>query len=146
MCGIVGEFRLDGGKADAEAVNSARERLAHRGPDEAGDWAEGPVAFGFRRLSILDIERGQQPMRTADGRFTIVYNGETYNHLELRRGLEKLGTKFRTHNDAETVLELYARDGSVILKELEGMFAFAVFDRLKNEVLLARDPLGVTPL
>ncbi|PCI36240.1 MAG: asparagine synthase (glutamine-hydrolyzing) [Elusimicrobia bacterium] len=146
MCGIVGEFRLDGGAADAGRVEAAREKLAHRGPDDAGGWSEGAVAFGFRRLSILDLERGAQPMRTEDGRFTVVFNGEIYNHPQLKEELEAAGVTYRTHSDAETVLHLFAREGEGALHRLEGMFAIAVYDAKKKELLLARDPLGVKPL
>ena len=79
MCGLVGHCRLDGGPADLAATLSARDRLAHRGPDDAGQWYEGSAAFGFRRLAILDLERGGQPMRSADGALTLVFNGEIYN-------------------------------------------------------------------
>jgi asparagine synthase (glutamine-hydrolysing) len=146
MCGIVGEFRLDGTAADAARVERARERLAHRGPDDAGAWSEGPAALGFRRLSILDLENGAQPMRTEDGRFTVVFNGEIYNHPALKEELEAAGVRYRTRSDAETVLRLYAREGEAAFKRLEGMFAIAVYDAKKNELVLARDPLGIKPL
>ena len=146
MCGIVGEFRLDGSTADSARVETAREKLAHRGPDDAGSWSEGPVALGFRRLSILDLERGAQPMRTEDGRFSIVFNGEIYNHPELMEELKAAGVRYRTHSDAETVLHMFAKHGEGALRRLEGMFAIAAYDAKKNELILARDPLGVKPL
>ncbi len=146
MCGIVGEFKLDGSSADAKRVNAAREKLAHRGPDDSGSWAQGPVALGFRRLSILDLENGAQPMRTEDGRYSIVFNGEIYNHPAIKEELEAAGVRYRTHSDAETVLHLFAREGAGALRRLEGMFAIAAYDSKKNELILARDPLGVKPL
>lgn len=146
MCGIVGEFRLDGSSPDPARVERARERLAHRGPDDAGAWSDGSAALGFRRLSILDLEHGRQPMSTEDGRFTVVFNGEIYNHPALKEELEAAGVRYRTRSDAETVLRLFARDGEAALKRLEGMFALAVYDAKKREILLARDPLGVKPL
>ncbi|MFH2203801.1 MAG: asparagine synthase (glutamine-hydrolyzing) [Elusimicrobiota bacterium] len=146
MCGIAGEFRLDGSCADRGAAAAAAAALAHRGPDESGDWAEGPVAFAFRRLSILDLARGQQPMRSPSGRFSIVYNGEIYNHPQLKEELERGGTVYRTHCDTETLLHLYAQEGAAALRRIEGMFAFAVWDAEKHELLLARDPLGIKPL
>ncbi|MFH1725481.1 MAG: asparagine synthase (glutamine-hydrolyzing) [Elusimicrobiota bacterium] len=146
MCGIVGIYNLDGKAADADAVLSARERLAHRGPDEAGAWSEGPVAFGFRRLSILDLEHGQQPMRSADGRLTIVFNGEIYNHPRIKEELERAGVRYRTRSDTESLLHLFAREGDGALRRAEGMFALAVWDARKHELLLARDPVGVKPL
>ncbi|MBI3298105.1 MAG: asparagine synthase (glutamine-hydrolyzing) [Elusimicrobia bacterium] len=146
MCGIVGQVRLDGQAADAVAVERARERLAHRGPDDAGAWAEGPAAFGFRRLAILDLENGHQPMHGADGRYTIVFNGEIYNHPALKAELDSRGDRARTRADTETILRLFARDGSESLSRLEGMFGLAVWDAKKHELTLARDPLGVKPL
>jgi len=146
MCGIVGEFRLDGSSADPARVERARERLAHRGPDDKGAWSRGPVAMGFRRLSILDLEHGAQPMSTEDGRFTVVFNGEIYNHPALKEELEAGGVRYRTRSDAETVLRLFAREGEGALKRLEGMFAIALYDAKKNELILARDPIGVKPL
>ncbi|MFA5138624.1 MAG: asparagine synthase (glutamine-hydrolyzing) [Elusimicrobiota bacterium] len=146
MCGLAGIFRLDGERPDLDKVRAACSRLAHRGPDDAGEWSEGPVALGFRRLSILDLERGAQPMRSECGRFTLVYNGEIYNHPELKQSLERSGVRYRTCSDAETLLHLLSREGAAALGRLEGMFAFALWDSAKHEMLLARDPLGVKPL
>ncbi|TBR25312.1 asparagine synthase (glutamine-hydrolyzing) [bacterium] len=146
MCGFAGQVRLDGLEADAPAVARACERLAHRGPDDAGHWAEGPAAFGFRRLSILDLEHGAQPMRSGDGRYTVVFNGEIYNHPHLKEELEAQGPRYKTRSDTETVLRLFARDGAAGAARLEGMFAFALWDAQKKELTLARDPLGVKPL
>lgn len=146
MCGIVGNYRLDGRPPDSAAVLAAREGMSHRGPDEAGSWEEGPVALGFRRLSIIDLERGRQPMRSEDGRFTLVYNGEIYNHPALKEELERAGARYRTRCDTETLLHLLSRDGLPALRRVEGMFAFALWDAKKRELTLARDPLGVKPL
>lgn len=146
MCGIVGQVRLDGLPADAAAVERARERLAHRGPDDAGAWGDGAVAFGFRRLSILDLEHGHQPMHSADGRFTIVFNGEIYNHPALKEELDAAGTRARTRADTETILRLFAQDGADALTRLEGMFGLAVWDAKKRELTLARDAMGIKPL
>ncbi|HVE14634.1 MAG TPA: asparagine synthase (glutamine-hydrolyzing) [Elusimicrobiota bacterium] len=146
MCGLTGQFRLDGRPADAEAVRAAAERLAHRGPDDAGFWSGGPAALGFRRLSILDLENGAQPMSSEDGRFTLVFNGEIYNHPALKAELEGQGARYRTRSDAETILHLVAREGEAAFGRLEGMFAVAVFDARKGELLLARDGMGVKPL
>ncbi|HBL18243.1 MAG TPA: asparagine synthase (glutamine-hydrolyzing) [Elusimicrobia bacterium] len=146
MCGIAGVFRLDGTVASADAVTAARERLTHRGPDDAGTWSEGPVALGFRRLAILDLELGRQPMRSEDGRCCIVFNGEIYNHPRLSEELKAAGVRYRTRSDTETLLHLLAREGDGALHRLEGMFAFAFWDARKRELLLARDHLGVKPL
>lgn len=144
MCGFVGEFRFDGNKPDAERVKRARERLAHRGPDEAGFWSGGPVALGFRRLSIIDVAHGQQPMRR--GSLVVVYNGEIYNHPEIQAELEAAGVRYDTRSDTESLLRLFERHGTEALSRIEGMFAFAMWDEKKSELVLARDPLGVKPL
>lgn len=146
MCGICGVFNLDGRPADRAVVLSMRERLIHRGPDDEGDHFDGPIGLGFRRLSILDLEGGHQPMSTPDGRFTIVFNGEVYNHLVLRQRLESQGARFRTHSDTETILQLFAREGPGAVARLRGMFALALYDRQKGELVLARDPVGIKPL
>ncbi|MBI4385945.1 MAG: asparagine synthase (glutamine-hydrolyzing) [Elusimicrobia bacterium] len=149
MCGICGLY--DPGEGSAAGGNDAllamREALAHRGPDDSGFWSEGPVAFGFRRLSILDLEGGHQPMRSADGRLTIIFNGEIYNHPELRSELEASGAAYRTRSDTETILHLYEQnsDPAVLLRRLNGMFAVALWDRGRRRLLLARDPVGVKP-
>ena len=144
MCGICGLFNVDGARPDLDALRRMRSRLAHRGPDDEGEHVEGPAALGFRRLSILDLERGHQPMSTADGRYTIVFNGEIYNHLELRRSLGDV--PWRTHADTETILELFARRGPAGFAALDGMFALAVWDARERRLWLARDPLGIKPL
>ena len=146
MCGFAGEFRLDGKKPDERGVRAASVRLAHRGPDESGFWSEGPVALGFQRLSILDVERGHQPMRSADGRRTLVYNGEVYNHPALKEKLTAEGVKYKTHCDTETILHLFEKRGEGAVRMLEGMFAFALWNSEKRELILARDPLGIKPL
>ena len=120
-----------------------RERLVHRGPDDEGELLDGPAALGFRRLSILDLEGGHQPMSTEDGGLSVVYNGEIYNHPELRAELEAGGARFKTRSDTETLLRLYARDGAKAFSKLRGMFAAALWDRQRREFLLVRDPLGI---
>ncbi len=145
MCGIVG---LVGTRSpgDLAAMNAL---IAHRGPDDAG-LVEAPelgVALGVRRLAILDLAGGRQPMTTPDGRFTIVYNGEIYNAPELRATLERDGERFATdHSDTEVVLRLYAREGAAALARLNGMFAFAILDREQRTLFCARDRLGIKPL
>jgi asparagine synthase (glutamine-hydrolysing) len=141
MCGICGVFRLDGGPVEVGAMRAA---LQHRGPDDEGEYLEPGLGFGFRRLSILDLERGHQPMSTEDGRFTIVFNGEVYNHLELRKNLP--GVAWKSHSDTETILRLFAKEGKAAAGRLNGMFAFAVWDKARRELTLARDPVGVKPL
>jgi asparagine synthase (glutamine-hydrolysing) len=120
--------------------------IAHRGPDDSGVFVDGPVGLGMRRLSIIDIAGGHQPMQTSDGRLTIVFNGEIYNHREVRRGLEALGQRFRTSSDTEVILHAYQRYGTACLQRLNGMFALALWDRAERTLFLARDRVGIKPL
>jgi len=123
------------------------ERLWHRGPDAGGIFIEGPAGLGHRRLSIIDVRpSANQPMINSAGRFIIVFNGEIYNYLDLRKELEKLGAKFITESDTEVLLEAYSYWGPSCLDRLNGMFAFAVWDRLQERLFLARDRLGEKPL
>lgn len=145
MCGICGVFRLDG-PADAGALSAMRAALTHRGPDDEGEHLEGGVGLGFRRLSILDLEGGHQPMSTDDGRYWIVFNGEIYNHPQLKAQLEGAGVRFKTHSDTETILRLFAKEGKAAIARLRGMFALAIWDREARQLTLARDPVGVKPL
>ncbi|MCA1811593.1 MAG: asparagine synthase (glutamine-hydrolyzing) [Halobacteriales archaeon] len=142
MCGIAGLL----GRDDRSLVGRMCDRIAHRGPDGSGLWSDGHVTLGHRRLAIIDRAMGQQPMADASGRLTIVYNGEVYNHLDLRVELEALGASFRTHSDTEVLLEGYRRWGAQLLERLEGMFAFALWDAERRELVLARDPWGIKPL
>lgn len=132
-------------------IEAMTEMLRHRGPDDSGvyrtlDPALGPVEFGHRRLSIIDLSGGHQPMSTPDDAYTIVFNGEIYNYRELRRQLQQSGTQFVTESDTEVLLRLYQRKGPDCLRMLNGMFAFAIHDRTRNEVFLARDRIGIKPL
>jgi asparagine synthase (glutamine-hydrolysing) len=148
MCGIVGTINWGDGARLAE-MNDAQ---AHRGPDDAGLWqtrlADGAfVGLGARRLSILDLSpAGHMPMTTADGRFTITYNGEVYNYPALRRQLEAAGYRFRSRSDTEAVLYLYQEYGAESVRRLVGMFAFAIWDDQCKELFLARDHFGIKPL
>ena len=121
--------------------------LAHRGPDADGFHFDGPIGLAHRRLAILDLsDRGRQPMSTADGRFTIVFNGEIYNYLELREELRTQGEPFRTDTDTEVILCLYRREGAACLDRLNGMFAFAIWDEIERRLFVARDRIGIKPL
>lgn len=154
MCGIAGLYRPGGGDASALAGCAVRmgEALSHRGPDAAGLWSDPPVgvAFSHRRLSILDLtEAGSQPMRSACGRFTVTFNGEIYNHLELRAALEAAGAapRWRGHSDTETFLAAVAHWGvTAALRRLAGMFAFALWNAEARTLTLARDRFGEKPL
>src|SRR5690606_39169422 len=144
MCGIDGTY---GFGADTEGIaRRMSSALAHRGPDGEGFFADGPTALAHRRLAIIDREHGAQPMTTADGRYTIVYNGETYNYLELRAELEQLGHTFRTDSDTEVLLEAHAEWGTAAYDRFNGMFAFAIHDATTGTVTLARDHFGIKPL
>lgn len=145
MCGIVGMF-LREGAASRERLEAAMEAVRHRGPDESGLHLDGPVGLGHRRLSIIDLAEGQQPMADGRGTLRVTYNGEIYNFAEVRRELEGAGVRFRTHSDTEVLLEAYQARGRDCLAAFRGMFAFAIWDGERRELFLARDRLGVKPL
>ena len=147
MCGIVGIVRLNPQETvDGARLKRMRDVLRHRGPDGEGLWIEGPVGLGMRRLAIVDVLGGRQPMANEDGTVWIVYNGEVYNHAGLRPGLEQRGHSYRTRSDTETILHLYEEEGEHCVEQLQGMFAFALWDRKRGRLLLARDRLGIKPL
>jgi len=148
MCGICGIVvpRGSSRRLDAELLERMRDAIAHRGPDGAGIYLDEGVALGHRRLSIVDLAHGQQPMASDDGNLQIVYNGEVYNHPELMATLRSQGVKYRTHCDTETVLRLFERHGSAMPEQLRGMFAFGIWNRERRELFLCRDRFGVKPL
>ena len=147
MCGIAGLLNFSGLASDAPArVEAMCAALAHRGPDDQGLASDGVACLGHRRLAIIDLATGQQPMATADGRYTITYNGEIFNYRELRRDLEARGHRFRTQSDTEVLLQLYAVRGPACLNELNAQFAFAIWDRQERTLFLARDRFGILPL
>ena len=147
MCGIAGIFHLSTPKpVDPLRVERMCDALVHRGPDGSGVWTAPGVGLGHRRLSIIDLEGSPQPMHSADGRAVIVFNGEIYNFVELRRELENAGEQFRTEGDTEVILAAWRRWGPRCLERLHGMFAFALYDLERRELFLARDRLGVKPL
>lgn len=147
MCGIAGIFHAETPKpVDPARVERMCDALAHRGPDGAGVWTDHGVGLGHRRLSIIDVAGSPQPMHSADSRAVIVFNGEIYNFRELRRELEQAGFNFRTSGDTEVILAAWQRWGPDCLARLDGMFAFALYDRDKRQLFLARDRFGVKPL
>jgi len=147
MCGIAGEVRFDGRAADASAVAAATAVLAPRGPDGAGLWCQGPVAFGHRRLKIIDLsDRAQQPMLDPDLGVGLVFNGCIYNHADLRKELAAQGYRFFSDGDTEVVLKAFHAWGKECVERFHGMFAFALWERDSGRVTLARDRLGVKPL
>ncbi len=147
MCGITGIFNIDGQPASVSILRRMTDAVAHRGPDGEGVWTQSFIGFGHRRLAILDLSpAAHQPMQTDDGSLTLTYNGEVYNFNELRLRLEARGHRFRSSSDTEVVLKAYQEWGREGITELNGMFAFAVWDDRSNELLLARDRYGVKPL
>ena len=149
MCGLVAVMGLQGQPVPIEAVGAATAALVHRGPDDAGvhQSESGHVAFGFRRLAIIDLSSsGHQPMSSADGNFTIVFNGEIYNHVELRSELSALGHEFHSTSDTEVLLTAYRQWGPDCVHRFNGMWAFVIYERASRRVFGARDRLGVKPL
>ena len=147
MCGIAGIVKLDpAATVDEARLKRMRDVLRHRGPDGEGLWIDGPVGLGHRRLAIVDVAGGHQPMPSEDERAWIVYNGEIYNHAELAAALRARGHRYRTRSDTETILHLYEDDGIGCVERMRGMFAFAIWDRDRARLLLARDRLGIKPL
>ncbi len=145
MCGFVAILQ-DVPIVDVVSARRALDTIAHRGPDAAGEWREGEVFLGHRRLSIIDLATGDQPMESSDGRYVIVFNGEIYNFIELRDLLLREGAVFRTRSDTEVILEGYRRWGANVVEKLNGMFAFVIWDRLHSSAFGARDRLGIKPL
>jgi asparagine synthase (glutamine-hydrolysing) len=151
MCGIAGiyAYHYAANPVDRAELRIIRDHMAARGPDGIGEWysRDQRVAFGHRRLSIIDLsQRGAQPMLSTDGKLIITFNGEIYNYRELRASLEAKGRTFRSQTDTEVLLELYAEKGEAMVRDLRGMFAFALWDANKGALLLARDPYGIKPL
>lgn len=146
MCGIVGMLNKDRSSVDKNLLRSFTDRLKHRGPDGSGVYINGHIGIGHRRLSIIDLETGAQPMSNEDKTVWIVHNGEIYNFLELRSSLMKDGYKFSTHSDTEVILHAYEEWGVDCLSRLRGMFAFGIWDTRKRRFFLARDRIGIKPL
>jgi len=147
MCGICGYIHLDKSKRPSEAIlKSMMDTLALRGPDDEGVYLADNVALGHRRLSIIDLETGHQPMSNEDGSITIVYNGEVYNFIELKEILLAKGHRFKTHSDTEVIIHAYEEYGEGCLKYFNGMFAFAIWDSKKEKLFIARDRFGKKPL
>lgn len=147
MCGICGIYDFAGGRpADGPLLEQMNATLRHRGPDAGGIHLDGPAGLAARRLAIIDIAHGDQPMVTEDGDVCVVQNGEIFNHRRLRGELERDGVRFRTECDTEVLLHLYRRDGAAFVNRLRGMFAIAVWDRRERRLLLARDQFGIKPL
>jgi asparagine synthase (glutamine-hydrolysing) len=148
MCGIAGILSLRGPlgeEADAR-LRAAATSMAHRGPDDEGFYRSGEMGFAFRRLSILDLAGGHQPMGNEDGSIQVVFNGEIYNYRELTERLKASGHVFKTRSDTEVLVHLYEEVGENFARELRGMFAIALWDSRRHKLLLVRDRLGIKPL
>ncbi len=147
MCGIAGFIHSDPARpAVADRLRAMCDAMFHRGPDEGGEYVEGPVALGIRRLSIIDVAGGRQPIANEDGTVWVVQNGEIYNYRTLRRELEAKGHTFRTTSDTEVIVHLYEEWGPECVRLLRGMFAFAVWDSRQRTLTVARDRVGIKPL
>lgn len=146
MCGVAGIIDYNGHKNSVDAVSSMLRTIRHRGPDESGIYNSPCATIGNVRLSIIDIAGGQQPMSDSSGRYQIVFNGEIFNYRELRDEIVKKGIRLRTESDTEVLVQLYAIYGQYCLPKLNGQFSFAIWDRIKEELFLARDRVGIRPL
>jgi asparagine synthase (glutamine-hydrolysing) len=144
MCGIVGLINRDGSPVDFSLLASMAETIRHRGPDEEGHFIENNVGFYHKRLSIIDLVSGRQPI--SDGPASIIFNGEIYNYIELREALKKRGYTFVTNSDTEVILKLYLEYGPECVRFLNGMYAFLIYDRKLNQIVAARDHFGIKPL
>lgn len=147
MCGIFGGLSLTGSSIEKDVIERMSTQVARRGPDDRGEYLEGPVALGHRRLSIIDLSaNGHQPMTDVSGFLTIVFNGTIYNYPELRQQLIGLGYQFKSQSDTEVIINAYAHWGESCVEKLHGMFAFAIWNRKTQQLFLARDRMGIKPL
>src|SRR5712691_12143525 len=147
MCGIAGLLRFDQAAVERSTIKRMTDAIVHGGPDGEGMYLSGSVGLGHRRLAIIDLSpAGRQPMSNEDGTVWIVFNGEIYNHALLRQELESKGHTYRSRTDTETLVHLYEEEGADFVRRLEGMFALAIWDARRGELLLVRDRVGIKPL
>src|SRR5436189_3119993 len=146
MCGIAGYVSSKADNDPSRPLRPMANAMRHRGPDDEGYFQEPGVGLAVRRLSIVDLVCGGQPISNEDGTIHVIFNGEIYNYIELRADLEKRGHRLTTHGDTETLVHLYEEHGVEMLRFLRGMFAFAIWDARKEMLFLARDRLGKKPL
>ncbi|HEX4048654.1 MAG TPA: asparagine synthase (glutamine-hydrolyzing), partial [Elusimicrobiota bacterium] len=146
MCGICGIVDGAGRTPDRSLLKKANDLIAHRGPDDEGFYADGPVALAMRRLAIIDLNTGHQPLSYADETLWIVFNGEIYNYQALREELLARGHRLKTKTDTEAILALYQELGAACVTKLRGMFAFAIWDKKHSRLFIARDRIGKKPL
>ncbi|KEO82654.1 asparagine synthase (glutamine-hydrolyzing) [Tumebacillus flagellatus] len=145
MCGIVGLFNKTGRPVEQNVLEAMSDQIVHRGPDDMGVHLQDNIGLGFRRLSIIDLEGGHQPLCNEDGTVWISFNGEIYNYQEIRRGLVERGHQFKTEADTEVIVHLYEEKGVDCVKDLRGMFCFAIYDAKNRQVMVARDHFGIKP-
>lgn len=146
MCGIVGVLDMQGRVVNSAWIESMNDSITHRGPDDSGTYVKQSIGLGMRRLAIIDVVGGHQPVYNENKTVWVVFNGEIYNHVELRRDLEKAGHRFNTQSDSETLVHLYEQYGVEGVSRLRGMFAYALWDETHERLLLARDRIGIKPL
>lgn len=147
MCGINGILHFESDrKVDFNLIKKMSNTLIHRGPDDEGIYIDGSVGLGFRRLSIIDLETGQRPIFNEDRSISCVCNGEIFNYKRLRKELESRGHQFKTNSDVEVLPHLYEDMGAEMVHRLVGQFAFAIYDKREQRLLLARDHVGIAPL
>src|ERR1700752_4396505 len=147
MCRICGQYNF-GNLAPVRRrdIETMTRTIVHRGPDDEGYHIAGPLGFGFRRLSIIDLAGGHQPMSDQEESVCVIFNGEIYNFLELKRELEGYGHVFRTKSDTEVIVHGYKQWGDEVLNRLNGMFGLAIWDARKQRMVVARDPFGIKPM
>src|SRR5437763_1275625 len=146
MCGIVGHARSDGGRADPELIGRMCAALVHRGPDARGTYVGDGVGLGIQRLRVIDLVTGDQPIFNEDRSIAVVLNGEIYNYRELRSRLQARGHRFASDGDTEVIAHLYEEHGPDLVHSLHGMFALAIWDAKRRQLVLARDRVGKKPL
>ena len=146
MCGIAGQLRFDGASVDGLLVRDMCDAIVHRGPDDSGYYVNGAIGLGSRRLSIVDVAGGHQPVTNEDATVWVVFNGEIYNFRELRKGLCERGHTLSTQSDTEVIVHLYEDFGVDCVKYLNGMFSFALWDVSRHRLFIARDRVGEKPL
>jgi asparagine synthase (glutamine-hydrolysing) len=146
MCGICGKLTFDGQPVDRVQLSTMRDLMTHRGPDDSGIFLQGPVGLGHRRLSIIDLSGGHQPIANEDGTVTVIFNGEIYNFESLRQELVARGHTLKTRSDTEVIVHLYEELGPLCVQRMRGMFTFALWDARRQRLMLARDRMGIKPL
>ena len=145
MCGIAGFLNTNGSPADERLVRRMTDVIAHRGPDGSGHYVRGEVALGHRRLSIIDLATGGQPMSNENDSVWVTYNGEIFNHADIRPELEAAGHRYKSHCDTETIIHAYEQWGDQSVTRYRGMFAYAIWDQNKRQLFCVRDRLGIKP-